>query len=43
MSATYEMAKKYFPRLWSKARLKALVQADRLTAEEYKEITGEEV
>lgn len=42
----YEMAKYYFnrtPRLWDKSRLKALVQAGRLTVEEYKEITGEEV
>lgn len=38
----YEMAKKYYPRLWDRDRLIALVQADKLTAEQYKEITGEE-
>lgn len=37
----YELAKKYYPRLWDKPRLEALVQAGRLTTEEYKEITGE--
>ena len=37
----YEMAKKYFPRLWSKDRLLALVQAGKLIEAEYAEITGE--
>ena len=37
----FEMAKKYYPRLWSIERLKALVQANKLTADEYKEITAE--
>ena len=37
----YELAKKYYPRLWDKPRLEALVQAGRHTTEEYKEITGE--
>ena len=36
-----EMAKKYYPRLWSKERLLALVQAGKLTEAEYAEITGE--
>lgn len=34
----YELAKKYYPDLWSKARLSALVKAGKLTEEEYKEI-----
>ena len=38
----YEMAKKYYPRLWSNERLLALVQAGKLTETEYKEITGGE-
>ena len=39
----YEMAKKYYPKLWSKERLVALVEHDppRLTPEEYENITGE--
>lgn len=36
-----EMAKKYYPRLWDKDRLVALVEAGKLTAVEYEEITGE--
>lgn len=38
----YELAKKYYPKLWDKNRLAALVAADKLTVEEYEEITGEE-
>lgn len=34
----YEMAKKYYPRLWDDARLDALVAAGKLTEEEAKEI-----
>ena len=30
----YEMAEKYYPRLWDDARLDALVEAGKLTAEE---------
>lgn len=41
MSA-YELAKKYYPRMWNKERLQMLVAAGKLTASEYKEITGEE-
>ena len=36
-----ELAQKYYPRLWGKERLAALVAAKRLTAREYKAITGE--
>ena len=37
----YELAKKYYPRLWNKSRLRALVEAGKLTEEQYEEITGE--
>ncbi len=37
-----ELAKKYYPRLWSRERIEALVKAGKLTAEEYKAVTGEE-
>lgn len=41
--SVYELAKRYYPRLWNKSRLEALAAAGRLTQEEYAEITGEEV
>lgn len=41
MATTYELAKKYYPRLWDKSRLEALVEAGRLTPAEVREITGE--
>lgn len=31
----YEMARKYYPRLWDKSRLDALLAAGKLTQEEY--------
>ena len=34
----FEMAKKYYPRLWSKKRIDALHDAGKLTDEEYAEI-----
>ena len=34
----FEMAKKYYPRLWSKNRIDALHDAGKLTEEEYTEI-----
>ena len=37
----YEMAIKYYPRLWGKDRLAALVAAGKLTTEQYEEITGD--
>lgn len=37
----FEMAQIYYPHLWNKGRLKALVSVSRLTAEHYEEITGE--
>ena len=34
----YELSKKYFPRMWDKSRLEALVAAGRLTEAEMEEI-----
>lgn len=42
MSKAYELAKKYYPNFWGKEKLKKLVEAGKLTADEYKEITGED-
>lgn len=39
--SVYELAKQYYPRLWNKARLEALVAAGRLTEDEVWEITGD--
>ena len=36
--STYEMAQKYYPRLWDDARIDALVQAGRLTQEEREQL-----
>ena len=36
----FEMAKNYYPRLWDEDRLRQLVDAGRLTEEEYQVITG---
>ena len=35
-----EKAKVYYPTLWSDERLRILVEAGKLTKEEYKEVTG---
>ena len=37
-----EIATNYYPRLWNKERLIALVEAGKLTEAEYAEITGEQ-
>lgn len=37
----YEMAKQYYPRLWSRERIDALVEAGKLTEDEAKEILEE--
>lgn len=43
----FEMAEKYYPKLWSKERLAALVELNNIkpgkgiTAEEYERVTGE--
>ena len=36
----HEMAKRYYPRLWSERRLNALLEAGRLTEDKYNEIVG---
>lgn len=36
--SVYEMAKKYYPRLWSIERIEALYKAGKLTKEEYEKI-----
>lgn len=36
-----ELTRKYYPRLWDKARLEALVAAGRLAQEEMEEIINE--
>lgn len=36
--SVFELAKKYYPRLWDKARIQALVDAGRLNREEAEEI-----
>lgn len=33
--SVYELAKKYYPRLWDRERLDALLAAGKLTQEEY--------
>ena len=38
----YEQAKKYYPKNWDIDRLKNLVAKEKLTPEEFKEITGED-
>ena len=38
----YEMAQKYYPRLWNASRIEALVTAGRLTREEADRIMGVE-
>lgn len=38
--SVFEMAKQYYPRLWDKFRIEALVQARRLTRAEADEILG---
>ena len=37
-----EMAKQYYPRLWSRERIEALVVGGRLTEDEAREIYGED-
>ena len=38
----YEMAKKYYPKLWGIERLDALLKAGKLTQEEYDQLTKSE-
>jgi len=39
--SVYELAKRYYPRLWDKSRIEALVEAGRLTGREAAEILKE--
>ena len=39
--AVKKLAEKYYPVLWPLDRLKALVAAGKLTADEYQTVTGE--
>ena len=39
----FEMAKKYYPRLWNMDRINALYEAGKLTEEEYKQLTNKEI
>ena len=38
----YEMAQKYYPRLWDKSRLEALLAAGKLTQAEFDQLVGRE-
>lgn len=38
----FEMAKNYYPRLWDINRIKQLVEAGKITPDQYKEITWED-
>lgn len=38
----YEMAKKYYPKMWNRARIDALFAAGKLTEEEYIDIIGDQ-
>ena len=40
--SVYELAQKYYPRLWDKERLEALLAAGRLSQEEFDQLVGEE-
>lgn len=38
----YEFARKYYPRLWDRERLEALLAAGRLSQEEFDQLVGRE-
>lgn len=40
--SVYELAQKYYPRLWDRERLEALLAAGRLSQEEYDRLVGAE-
>ena len=40
MNTAYELSKKYYPDLWPKYRIDALLAAGKLTQEEYDKIIG---
>lgn len=39
--SVYELAKKYYPRLWDRERLEALLAVGKLTKEEFNSIVKE--
>lgn len=39
--SVYELAQKYYPRLWDRERLEALLAAGRLSQEEFDQLVGE--
>jgi hypothetical protein len=39
--SVYELAQKYYPRLWDRERLEALLAAGRLSQEEYDSLVTE--
>lgn len=39
--SVYELAQKYYPRLWDRERLEALLAAGRLTQAEFDQLVGE--
>ena len=39
--SVYELAQKYYPRLWDRERLEALLAAGKLTQEEFDTLTAE--
>lgn len=40
--SVYELAQKYYPRLWDRERLEALLAAGRLTQKEFDQLVGAE-
>lgn len=40
--SVYELAQKYYPRLWNRERLEALLAAGRLSQEEFDRLVGAE-
>lgn len=40
--SVYELAQKYYPRLWDRERLEALLAAGRLSQEEFDRLVGSE-
>lgn len=40
--SVYELARKYYPRLWDRERLEALLAAGRLSQEEFDQLVGSE-
>lgn len=40
--SVYELAQKYYPRLWDRDRLEALLAAGRLSQEEFDRLVGRE-